>query len=321
MGSFRLKPYLKQRIRRRIGRARLNYFRNALFVWLGWAIAAYLLTIIVAEEGVILAVLLLGAIVLLSLAYVAKWLQMSLRRERHWEAQLHEENVWKLNALVKPRRPWPLWQGYMADTALLECIWHLIIEKRPNRLVELGSGFSSLVIGYALEAAGHGTLFSLEDNMGYAARSRRMLEEHGLSARANVIDSPLVKYTLDGVVHYWYALNDLSTDLPIDYLFVDGPAGYLHPRVRQPALPLLYDRLASDAVIVVDDTGRPGESAMIQQWLDSYTDLQVDDSLSSTHFTVLNVCRQGADARTSESLSDAQSQATFGARIASKRLW
>lgn len=180
-------------------------------------------------------------------------------------------------------------------------VFGIVIEKRPNRIVELGSGFSSLVMAYALEAAGRGVLYSLEDNAGFALRSRRQLQEHGLSAQANIVDSPLRKYTLDGEVHYWYALDDLFTDMPIDYLFVDGPDGSLHPKVRHPAVPLLYDRLAGVAVIVVDDSGRRGESAMIQQWLAAYPELRVDEGFSSPRFSVLRLCRPGADESKSES--------------------
>ena len=304
MCNVRFKPYLKQRIRLRIGRSGLNYFLYAFLVWSGWAIAATILVISFGGEGLVFAVLLLGAIVFLSQAYVARWLRIVLTQERRWEAQQHEEMVWNLNDLVRPRRPWPLRQNYMADTMLLTCLWHLIIEKRPKRIVELGSGFSSLVMAYALEAVGQGELVSLEDNWGYAARSRRQLEEHGLSALANVIDSPLKRYTVDGQVHFWYSMSDLFVDLPIDFLFVDGPAGHLHPNVRHPALPLLYDRLAGDAVIVVDDSGRSGEGSMIRRWLATYPNLRLDEELSGERFTVLSLCRHSAKANRSESRAE-----------------
>jgi hypothetical protein len=55
---------------------------------------------------------------------------------------------------------------------------------------------------------------------------------------------------------------------PIDLLLVDGPPAYAagHALARYPALPVLGDRLASGATVVLDDAERPGEQEVLRRW-------------------------------------------------------
>ncbi len=187
----------------------------------------------------------------------------------------------------------------MASVELLECLRRFILEERPNRALELGSGLSTLVMAYALEESGQGTLCSLEDHAGYAARTRRQLREHGLDVYADVIEARFERLTVDSDVPYWYALADLSTDVPIDLLFVDGPSGHLHPKIRYPAMAVLHNYLADSAAVIVDDTDRFEESEMIQEWLAEFPELRIDGEFANPNFTVLRFSRLnvGAGAR------------------------
>ncbi|MCW3064342.1 MAG: Methyltransferase domain, partial [Solirubrobacterales bacterium] len=54
----------------------------------------------------------------------------------------------------------------------------------------------------------------------------------------------------------------------IDLLLVDGPPAF-EPEIalsRYPALPVLAERLAPDATVVLDDIDRPGELAILETW-------------------------------------------------------
>ena len=185
----------------------------------------------------------------------------------------------------------------MASAELLECVWRLILEERPNRVLELGSGLSTLVMAYALEASGQGTLCSLEDHAGYAARTRRLLREHGLDAYAEVNETRFEPLSVVSDVPFWYAVPDLSTDASIDLLFVDGPSGHFHPRIRYPALPVLRDFLSDNAVVFVDDSHRWQESDMIHEWLAEYPELRIDGDFVNPYFTVLRLSRPNVNSR------------------------
>ena len=46
-------------------------------------------------------------------------------------------------------------------------------------------------------------------------------------------------------------------------LIVDGPAETTEPLIRYPAVPVLYDRLSDDAVILLDDADRTEEERIV----------------------------------------------------------
>lgn len=144
------------------------------------------------------------------------------------------------------------------------------ITSQPVRTIfECGSGSSTVWFAAALERrGGEGRIISLESSAEYADTTRTALEEFGLSHRATVIHAPPTTTVLPGrEPQPWFDLSGMPEDLPpIDLLFVDGPVGGIAPEARYPAFPLLAERLAADAVVVLDDTARPDERSIAQQW-------------------------------------------------------
>ena len=266
----------------------------ALALWSAWALVC--LALYRSEDGLWIALLLLGFLVLLSGAYGLLWLRRDLRRERQRETQRMQQLAW-LAADIRSRQPLPTWVGGMARPELLQATWNLIREERPRRVLELGSGLSTLVMAYALEASGQGEMFALEDVAPHAAATRRLLAEHGLAERARVLDAPLRQWEWDGRQLPWYSLTNLPADAAFDFLLVDGPAGYLGPSIRYPALPLLQERLAQNARILVDDTNRPDERAMVERWLAEIPGLQRDERRTNPRFAVLCYARPDTQTR------------------------
>ena len=260
----------------------------AIVLWLAWTLIS--LTLYRVEHGLLLALLLLGLLVLLGGAYGLLWVRRELRRERQREAKQQQELAW-LSAEIRPRRPLPLFVGGMAKPDLLIATWQLIRQERPQRVLELGSGLSTLVMAYALQANGQGELVALENIGAYAAHNRRLLAEHNLSERAHVLDAPLRHWELKGRSHQWYALTNLSFEFPFNLLLVDGPAGYLAPMIRYPALPLLHKHLAEHALILFDDTNRSDEHHIAQRWLAEIPGLQRDERFADSEFIIFRFTR------------------------------
>ena len=108
---------------------------------------------------------------------------------------------------------------------------------------------------------------ALESSADYADSTRVELAKHRLQDRAQVLHAPLVDTTVPGRENQpWYDISVLPDLPPVDLLFVDGPVGSIAHQVRYPAYPLLADRLAPGATVVLDDTGRPAEAAIAQAW-------------------------------------------------------
>jgi predicted O-methyltransferase YrrM len=114
-----------------------------------------------------------------------------------------------------------------------------------------------------------GRLVSLEHDETWATRVRGELAAAGHAGIAQVALAPLEPHPLarDGLP--WYAQRALSS-LPrrIDLLLVDGPPAF-DPEIelsRYPALPVLAERLARDATVVLDDIDRRGELRILEAW-------------------------------------------------------
>jgi predicted O-methyltransferase YrrM len=154
-----------------------------------------------------------------------------------------------------------------------------IARERPKHILELGSGISTVICGYALERfEPEGRVISFDAESRFAMQTRQEIDGHGLQNRVRVCDAPLVSVSTPRGDSRWYNLDDYlaetSRDAPlIDLLIVDGPPGRDAALARYPALVRLAGRLKPGAVIVVDDAGRPDERRMVELWHEDF-DLQ-----------------------------------------------
>jgi hypothetical protein len=143
------------------------------------------------------------------------------------------------------------------------------VDRGARSIVELGSGHSTVLIAERLEArGGEGRVVALDHMETYAARTREWIRERGLEHRATVVHAPIADVELDGELRPWYSVEAATGELPerIDLLLVDGPPGRLGPEARWPALPVLEDRLAAGAVILMDDGDRAEETRVAMRW-------------------------------------------------------
>jgi predicted O-methyltransferase YrrM len=137
-----------------------------------------------------------------------------------------------------PRAPMPSSGGFALNpTDLLEVL-HLIRTRQPRLVLELGSGTSSVWIGYVLEKTG-GRLISLDHDAGYARQTRAALAAHGLTEVAEVRDAPLVPATIDGRDYPWYDPEALTDLRDIDFVLIDGPPERTGSDARYPALHMI----------------------------------------------------------------------------------
>ena len=183
-----------------------------------------------------------------------------------------ESRDWLTRELELPR-PLPPTRAYAATPDLLVELVQAVDRTAPEHVVELGGGISSIVIARRLAQHERGRLTTLEHLPGYAAATRAELEAYDVSQRARVIDAPLVDVELEDETWPWY---ELGPDVPerIDLLVIDGPPGLTRPQARYPALPMLRERLAPGALVVLDDTDRTQEQEIVQRWLEEVEGLE-----------------------------------------------
>lgn len=158
---------------------------------------------------------------------------------------------------------------FTIEEALVPLLAHLIATRKPNVVVELGSGLSTIIIAKTIELAGIGTTFvSIDEDERYVRRTRAWLKAEGLVHRVIFQIAPRAE---DG----WYGLP-CSPVQSLDFLFVDGPSSRVEgDNVRGRALSFFKPYLSAKSAILVDDSKRDHE--MVRDWLDEWTHARVTE--------------------------------------------
>ena len=176
------------------------------------------------------------------------------------------EAVLSVLATLRPDRPLPATRSWAASPDLLRTLVNHIFEQKPERVLELGSGVSTLVMAHVLNRTG-GHVTALEQDAEYAQKTRDTIRLHGLEETATVVHAPLRSFDIAGEEWLWYDWNGLNDATMFDLLFVDGPSGNVQSLARYPGLPLLNDQLDDGCTIVLDDAHREEEQKVAKRWL------------------------------------------------------
>lgn len=188
-------------------------------------------------------------------------------REDIDQAHRQLEAFFSLTACLKLAAPLPRMQGWPITPEVANVLITLVQDRKPRRIVEIGSGVSTLILGYAQRQYSSGTVISLEHDSDFAEKTRASIRRHGLCDVATLLDAPLRPIEIMGRSWMWYGIPDQERLGPIDLLVIDGPPADSVPDVRYPAVPLLLPFLAPDAIVVVDDCIRRGEQEIVARWL------------------------------------------------------
>ena len=132
-------------------------------------------------------------------------------------------------------------------------------EKTKGPILECGSGLTTLLTGAVASRRGiH--LHALEHNADWHARVSEAIAQFDLR-NVTVHLAPLRDFGLFD----WYdaSLRDMPNDFSL--VICDGPPGATRGG-RSGMLPIMRDKLATTLSILVDDTSRPAEDQLVQQW-------------------------------------------------------
>jgi hypothetical protein len=153
-----------------------------------------------------------------------------------------------------------------------------IVLNGRRRVVELGSGVSTVLLARLLcqrWPRGGFRMAAVEHDACWARWVTGQLDREGIGSGVVVVHAPLAPHPRAEPGLGWYDEAALAERLdavlggdPIDLLLVDGPPAYAagHGLARYPALPVLGNRLAAGATVILDDTERPGEQEVLRRW-------------------------------------------------------
>ncbi|GAA4829527.1 class I SAM-dependent methyltransferase [Garicola koreensis] len=191
--------------------------------------------------------------------------------QRHTTGTSHNtvrqvEAMWQLFPKVpRIRAQMPPSGGFPMEARTLLHLSSVIEEVRPRTILELGGGTSTIWTGYLTEELGT-RIVSIDHLEQYLHSTWDYVQRHGFADRTECRLAPLEPVTVDGEEYPWYSLSAFSDLADVDLLVVDGPPESTGAKARYPALPLLQDKLSAGAVVVLDDTNRPDERAILEDW-------------------------------------------------------
>ncbi|MES2988677.1 MAG: class I SAM-dependent methyltransferase [Pseudomonadota bacterium] len=173
-----------------------------------------------------------------------------------------------LDRLSLPSDALPNLGSWKADTGFLHLIVDHIEARRPQNVIELGAGASSLVMGRALQLHGGGHLLSLDQHEDFIHATQDWLREHGVKADLRHAPLSVTQSNWPGI---WYDTGPLPDQ--IDLLVIDGPPWTIHPFVRG-AADCLFDRIPVGGVVMLDDAARPGERVIARRWRSNWPNFE-----------------------------------------------
>jgi glycosyltransferase involved in cell wall biosynthesis len=153
-----------------------------------------------------------------------------------------------------------IWDHWTISPRLAAALAERLDERAPKRVLELGSGLSTLVLAeYAARSGAN--VVSLEHDPHYHARTVRLLTSLDLRAYVDLRLAPLAPIACaNGRRFPWYGVE---LDGAFDFVFVDGPPLRYG---RQAALFAIHDHLEPTWELWLKDGHRPHEQECVGLW-------------------------------------------------------
>lgn len=171
---------------------------------------------------------------------------VSLDRKNQHSAfnALKREGVWQLMQPILAARPE---HAFAPDFVDLWNLYSFIRVRRPRRVLEFGSGLSTLVMAYALSRNGNGHLHSVEPLEQWETETRKMLPAE-LVPFCDVRYSPAAAHEVAGVKTARFAE---VPDVAPDFTYLDGaPKGSVFEGAEE--IHLLEEKLSPGAAVIID---------------------------------------------------------------------
>lgn len=174
-----------------------------------------------------------------------------------------------------PRGALPPTRGWAGSPDFLCHVADAIMERKPDTILECGSGVSTIVSAQCCKLRGGGKVISLDHDPFFGQKTRERLAALGLQDYVDVKVLPLVEQSVSGETYKWYDLSGVELPEEVDLIVVDGPpAGLTSPEGRYPVGPLVFPRLSKKGAVIFDDTNRQGERNIIARLEREFSNLQ-----------------------------------------------
>lgn len=197
-----------------------------------------------------------------------------------------------LDSVMEPKIP--IWyrrayKGYFGSPKMLKELFNLILEFKPKRILELGSGLTTLIASYALRKNGNGKVVSWDCIETRASGNREMIHLHEQNKYSEIVDAKISKSReIDGI-QSWF---DQKPKHKIDFLIVDDSTEPpLSPGAKN-VIETLRSDLNMGCIILLHDRIRPVDNVTLNHWLDLEPNLNLIHTVQ-TKTNIYSVLRIG----------------------------
>lgn len=223
------------------------------------------------ELGIIIGLGLLVFVLMKYQNYNKNLIYNDLQRVKNDYYQL--ESLINIYQIIEVGKPIPALRKFAASPDFMRELFKIIDTHQPKVILELGSGVSSILIGYLLKQRQEGKLITIDHDEKFGSQTMANVRYHGLEDVVEVRIAPFRSYTLNQEKYIWYDEDLLTLEQKIDLLIVDGPPVFEEFVSRYPALPLLIDRMAEGSLTIMDDASRTTEKEIKKRWLKEFPHL------------------------------------------------
>ncbi len=167
----------------------------------------------------------------------------------------------------------------------------LLQVNRPRRILELGSGSSTVYISSLLGRLAVSPIahIAVDHDKRFLDLTQELCRLNRCAETVQFYHCPLGN--VEGHSNPWYLIPESVLDQgPFDLIIIDGPPAYEEhlARSREPALPKLIEFLAKDGILILDDTNRNGEQDVLASWRVAFPKLSFDRRTSGKGHTLVS---------------------------------
>jgi len=191
----------------------------------------------------------------------------------------HVEDVYSLELLNKMTEAVnyiPFTSMSLRPYALAFLLNEMLINKRIS-VFEFGAGISTIMMArLAKKNKLTVKIISIEENQDWVNVVKNILVDEGIDGYVEIIYAPVVRRNFKGIENHWYDDERLKEILknsdPFDLVMIDGPTAFNKKLAlsRYYAMPFLFENLAKEHVIFLDDVNRDGEKKAMTLWDKDY---------------------------------------------------
>jgi len=181
--------------------------------------------------------------------------------------------------------------GPSIDAHHARTILFLLQVKRPKRILELGSGSSTVYISHFMRKLKENPVVhvAIDHDARFLDLTRDLCILNGVEQGITFAHCPLG--SMVGSATDWYQIpDDIKAKGPFDLIIVDGPPAYAggFEMARYPAMGSLLSHLSQTGILILDDSNRSGEQAVLSRWKSEHPELVLEQRCEGKGHTLIS---------------------------------